>query len=266
MSFQTVSTTKRVLIIFDEFEKMVSNITKWQLRIEVSTSVPKPQEALLPEVFGALRKVMLHSQRFSFIISGVPKIKSSFEEYQARWFGLMSPLYIEPLGLEEAKNLMQPEGIPYKYSSEAVKEILFMTGYQPYLIQLVGKNIFTDMLLSGRDTVASKDVEDVIEKEILPNESYFINYYDLMGEDTDVLTAIALCHKKVGKRRRYVTINEISESLANLGSPKSKGVIAERLKEMERADRPLVQRSPSRADAYRIVIGILSRFLEDRGL
>lgn len=263
MSFQQATVGTRILIVFDEFEKLIANLRRWQDRYKESDIPPNPCTALVPEIFGALRKVMLHSQRFSFVVAGLPNVKSTFQDYEARWFALMVPIHIEPLGEDEAKALIQPPRIPYKVSSEAVSEIIYMSGYQPYLMQLVCWNLFNRIIESGRETAARMDVERVVEYDILSNEEYFADYRRLMGEDINILNAIALCHKKAGKRRRFVNLTEISEVLARAGNPIPKTLLTSRLKEMEKAERPLVQRSPRRSDAYMIVIGMLSRLLEE---
>jgi hypothetical protein len=255
--------TIRILVVFDEFEKLISNLRKSLERYREAEAPPDPREALIPEVFGTLRKAMLHSQRISFIVAGLPSIKMSFEDYEARWFGLMTPVFIKPLVESEAKDLIHPEGIPYDVSREATDEIIYMTGCQPYLIQLVCKDLFIEMSECGRQTATKLDVERVIERDILPNEEYFVDYKRLMGEDSIILRAIALCHKKAGRTRRYATINQISEVLAGFGNQLPATVLTDKLGKMQQAERPLVQRSPSRSDAYRIVIGMFSRILEE---
>ena len=263
MSFQQATVDTRILIVFDEFEKLIANLRRWQDRFKESDIPPNPCNALVPEIFGALRKVMLHSQRFSFVVAGLPNVKSTFQDYEARWFALMIPIHIEPLGEAEAKALIQPPRIPYKVSSEAVNEIIYMAGCQPYLMQLICWNLFNKIIESGRETATRMDVERVVEYDILSNEEYFADYRRLMGEDINILNAIAVCRKKAGKRRRFVTLTEISEVLARAGNPLPKTLLTSRLKEMENVERPLVQRSPSRSDGYMIVIGMLSIVLEE---
>jgi hypothetical protein len=255
--------TLRILLVIDEFEKLVSNLNKWTVRIRESGEAPDPRSALVPEVFGALRKAMLHATRISFIVAGTPQIKSSLQDYESRWFGLMTPIILKPLDEDEAKKLILPEMIPYKVASEAVDEVIYMTGRQPYLIQLMCKHLFNFMLETGRETAAKRDIERIIEREILPFEAYFADYKRLVGEDGNIVGAISLVHKRLGGRRRFVTIHEISEALAKSGKTFSNGLLVERLKEMESAERPLVQRSPSRLDAFRIVIGMVGKLLEE---
>ena len=263
LSFSSAPGTLRILIVMDEFEKLINNLRKWQERIKNLSSPPDPRNALVPEVFGSLRKAMLHATRTSFIIAGLPQIRSSLQDYEARWFGLMTPIVLKPLDEEEAKKLIQPDQIPYKLSSEAIDEILYMTGRQPYLIQLICKNLFNDIIESGREAVARSDVEIIIKRDILPNEAFFADYKRLMGEDTHILKAISIIHKKFAKRRHFVNVDEISEILNKSGKGLPREQLTDQLKEMQKAERPLVERSPSRSDAYRIVIGLLGSILEE---
>jgi len=261
--FDSAKINKRILLVFDEFEKLVTNLRKWQNIIVKHDYPPSAKEALVPEVFGALRKIMLHSNTFSFLIAGLPVIKTSFQDYEARWFGLMSLINISPLLEDDVKRLINPDGLPYNVSAEASREVLYMSGGQPYLIQLICKNLFNEICRSGRETVAKLDVENTVEFHILPNEEFFADYYRLMGEDQFILKAMAVCHKKAGIKRRYITINEIHDNLVSKGLSLSKESLLKKLKQMEKADRPLVQRRQSRFDSYRIVIGLLSRLLEE---
>jgi hypothetical protein len=263
MSFSTAPGQIRILIIFDEFEKFVSNLTKWKDIQKKTDHPPDPRSSLVPEVLGALRKAMLHANRISFIISGLPAIKSSFQEYESRWFGLMTPMIIKPLDVDEAKKLIQPPGIPYTVSPEAMDEIIYMTGCQPYLIQLVCKNLFTYITETGRETVARHDVEKVVRQEILPNESYFSDYFRLIGEDDGILRAMALTHRKLGRGRRYIPLDSVLDLLNIGGGHYTRDGLSAKIAEMERAERPLLERNPTRSDSHRIVIGMISRLLED---
>ena len=176
----------------------------------------------------------------------------------------MTPVTIEPLTENEAKELIQLLGkIPYRVSSEATEVILRMTGRQPYLIQLICKSLFNAMILSGRETAARKDVEEILEQEILPHEPYFSDYRRLIGDDIDILRALAVARERLGHRRRFVAIDMIADQLRSIGHIIRRGELQSRLQQMEKAERPLVERNPSRGDSYRIVIGLLERLLED---
>jgi hypothetical protein len=255
---------KKILIIFDEFEKFLGNLNKWQEKQKQNNKFFSPSEALIPEVLGSLRKSMIHISSISYIISGLPSIKDSFKEYESRWFGLMTPIEIKPLNKKESKELILAPNIPYKISTEAINEIIYMSGMQPYLLQLICKNLFNFIITSGRETVTLTDVNNTIDREILPNEAYFTDYYKLMGNDEYLLHALSFCHKKVGSKRRFILENELMETLKNFGKKISENDLNEKLNEMTKSDRPLIERNPSKHGSYRIVIGMMGTLLEDK--
>lgn len=262
--FSQLPASKRILLLMDECEKLMANIDKWRERLTVSEGLADPRSALIPEVLGTLRKAMLHAERFSFVICGLPSIRDSIREYESRWFGLMTPIIIEPLTEGEAKELIQPASkIPYKVSLEATELILHMTGRQPYLIQLICKSLFNSMISSGRETAARTDVEEILEREILPYEPYFSDYRRLIGDDIEILRALAMARKRLGHRRRFVAIDMVADQLRGVGHYIQKSELQSRLRQMEKAERPLVERNPSRSDSYRIVIGLIERLLEE---
>lgn len=263
-SFSSAPGTRRVLVIFDECEKLIANIDYWTGIFKAKGTTPTPQTALLPESLGAIRKAMLHANRISFIICGLPTIKLSLHEYEARWFGLMSQVVIKPLDRDEAKLLIQPLGkVPYKVAPEAVEEIIYMTGCQPFLIQKVCSRLFVDMLASGRETAAKEDVTRIIERDILPEQEYLYAYRKLIGEDGYILKAIAVAHRRLGRRRRFIPLETILDYIGRTGYNVSRSELSSRLTDMERAERPLVERSQTSSDAYRIVIGALSLSIEE---
>jgi hypothetical protein len=265
-SLTSAKGNKKILLMLDECERLISNIEKWQIRLRESGPPYNPNECLLPEVFGTMRKAMLHANRVSFIVCGLPTIMGSFREYESRWFGLMEPIVIKPLDIEEAKQLIQPTKtpVPYKVSQEGTTHILYMSGRQPYLIQLICRKLFDYAITSGKETMSKKEIEEIIDTDILPHEGYFSDYESLIGDDRPILKAITIAHEKRGKRLQFAPIEDILDQLRLDGHQISRNQLLTRLKDMELSERPLVERSPSHSESYRIVIGLLSTLIQER--
>lgn len=263
-SFSDIEENRRVLVVFDECEKLLANLRKWKVRCADSNSSPNPREALVPEVLGAIRKAMQHAERISFVIAGVPEIMSSLQDYQERWFGLMNPIEIRPLEAEEARRLVQLKQLPYKVSSDATEEVLYLSGRQPYLIQLICRDLFDHMLLSGRETAARLDIDYIVDRYIIPRETYFTDYRKLIKEDEqEIIRGIASAQVRRNRRRKgYVSVEAIYEAVRSFGTECTRPWVVSKLKEMTKGDRPLVEEKQSR---YRIIIGLLSKILEQEG-
>ena len=264
-NLNAASQKHKVLLIFDEFEKLLSNLRYWSNEASRKQFEMTPLNSLVPEVLGSIRKCMLHNKQISFIISGLSTIKESFKDYESRMFGLMDLIEIRPLNEDDAKELVIRDDLPYLISNEALKHIMYMSGKQPFLLQLICKNLFTYMLDTGRSCVSKLDVDNVIDTEIIPNEEYFADYYRLIGNDFEYLMAIALCHQRLGKKRNYITLNEISDGILSLGSSVLEERLSKKLEDLSKTDRPLIERNPNKTKSYRIIIGMLGKILENKG-
>lgn len=174
--------TKRILIIFDEFEKLLANLKSWGERLSALPTPPSPEDALVPETLAALRKAMLHAPRVSFVVCGVSNIWNAFQSYDARMFGLMNPVVLQALDESSALKLINVVRW-YQLTERARMMLLRMSGRQPYLLQVLSEALFQHMKQSGRDVATATDVEEVIERKIMPNEAYLTDYMNLVGDD-----------------------------------------------------------------------------------
>jgi len=140
------------------------------------------------------------------------------------------------------------------------------SGLQPYLLQLLCNHLYATMISSGRDEATTIDVDEVIDRDIVPNQYSFTDYDRLiLDDDRPLLRAVALAQKAVVKRRRFVTSAEVVRELHRMGvESASADAVANRLRELVRTERPLVSESGDYKGNFRLVIGLLADHLVRR--
>lgn len=256
-STERLEGSKRILLIFDEFEKLLANLKSWGERQAGAPTPPSPESALVPETLAALRKAMLHAPRVSFVVCGVSHIWNEFQSYDARMFGLMNPVVLQALDESSALKLINVVKW-YQLTDRARKLLLRMSGRQPYLLQVLSEALFQHMKQSGRDVATATDVEEVIERKILPNEAYLTDYMNLVGDDALFFRSLAMAHRRVDSSRIFVPFEIIYKSLLDHGLHVSREQARQRLlDESRRTERPLIQQNPSNYEHFGLTIGLL---------
>lgn len=256
-STAVLSGNRKVLIIFDEFEKLLANLQLWGKRQAASSLPLRAESALVPETLAALRKAMLHAPRVSFVVSGVPRIWHEFQSYDARMFGLMNPLRLHALDESAALKLVNAAKL-YKLTEAAQQLLLRISGRQPFLLQVLCEQLFHHMKSSGRDAATTTDVELILAKSILPNEAYWTDYEKLLGDDRDLYRAIALAHRQVGPSRMYVPFELIYKLYTEHGPALSREAVRQRLlQEVKHDERPLIRQRPNHQTYFGLTIGLL---------
>ena len=100
LSFNSLRLGKRILLLLDEVDKVYAIIEAGRARAQ-SGSTPRPQEAVLPEVFGALRKCMMEHQCLNVVFAGLP-VSLRKISYEDRLFGLLDSVPVGPFTEEDA--------------------------------------------------------------------------------------------------------------------------------------------------------------------
>jgi hypothetical protein len=265
-SIRRLQLKKRVLLVMDEFDRLFTLIQQTEERQGREGRPLRPDEAIQREILGALRKAVMDGDVLALVMAGLPRLMR--QHYQDRFFGMLEDIHLGPISKRDADEIID-EGKPLKKTdTRARREIYDLTGLHPYLLQLVCHNLFVRMIYSGRDIVAPFDVEETINEKILPNESTFLDYRSLIGEDEEVLWGLSLALRDVKTRRAYASVREVADQLAGRGRQYTTAEIQERFERL-RADatvrtadeRPLVLRSPSNANKYRLAVGLIGEHL-----
>jgi hypothetical protein len=250
---------KRILLVMDELDWLFKLVALSSERQSRQVEPLKPQEAFQPEVLGALRKALLHCKALRMIFAGLPVLLQS--NYETRLFGLLDPVRVDRFSEAEANKV-----VDYARNSFTIpplsREFLFrMTGLQPYLLQVVCHYLFSRMIESGRDIVTPQDVEEVIEEEILANETYFTDYLTLIGHNGAVMHGLALAHRVVMRTRDFVSVKEVVQQMTGLGEEVTVEEVQVQLEGLCSSDRPLVRRASNNTSRFQLVIGMLGECL-----
>lgn len=269
-SIEEAALPKRTLVVIDECDRLLKLVEEGRERQLREGRPLTPQEAFQPEVFGALRRALMTTERFSLVLAGLPALVRS-AGYENRLFGLMSSLQLRPFSTEEATEVMDAAK-PFMEFSLAARNYAFRTtGLQPYLLQVLCDSLFHRMKDHGRDVVAPADVQEVIEEQLLPNESNLADYVSLIEEDWEILFGLAEALAAAPQSRRYVSVHEVGHALQQHGLEWSEPDIQEALGRLvpsvgdDVVDRPLVERAPNDRSRFRLVVGLLGEYLRETG-
>lgn len=251
---------KRLLLVMDEFDKIVSVARASEERQRTANRPLRPNETLQPEIFGSLRKLILTSRSVRVMIAGLPALLRLGHEN--RLFGLLTPVPTRSFSREEADRIIDVSKDCFSIQPSARESILRLTGMQPYLLQVLCHELFVYMLDSGRDSVTERDVHHVVEETILPHQTYFADYEKLIGpEQVPLLRAIARVHRDAPRSRLFASIGEIVRELRRSGENFTEDEVSAQLAELEAEDRPLVVRPDNSRTRFRLAIGLLGEFL-----
>jgi hypothetical protein len=265
-SLTALGMKKRILLVIDEFDRLLDLARATEERQRQEGRPLPPQESFQSQVFGALRKALLHCDALRMIFAGLPALLDS-TRYQDRLFGLLLPVQVKHFSENDASKVVDASAEAFQTSRAAREEIFRATGLQPYLLQVVCHHLFARMVDSGRDQATPLDVADVIEVDIVTKESYFSDYLSMVGTHQTLLRAVALAQREPAKRgRRFVGVKEIARELERLGYEWSSEEVQKTLDELRKSERPLVKRSPNRTDQYQLVIGMLGDRLIRKGV
>jgi hypothetical protein len=262
-SVNRIALQRRVLLILDEFDRLLELAQAGERRQAASSTPFTAHEVFQTEVFGALRKLLLTGGNVSLIIAGLPALLDT--GYRDRLFGLLLPVHIRSLRTEEARMILDASQNVMRFAPNAVDRIFLATGLQPYLLQLTCHFLFARLVQGGRETVTVADVDEVIDEDILPNESYFADYRSLVEDRMVELLRAMHRALKVTVNRRFVSVQEIAHELGRGASTVRLEELRATLDELSddtRQERPLVTRAPNAPGRYRLSIGMLGDHLE----
>ena len=277
-AFDSLTQTKRVLVILDEFEKVNGVLGETMKRAQRDGPL-RPDEAFLQEVIAALRKVMMRTDcRLQLILTGTPNVLDAIS-YDDRIYGSCLTVTIGRLNAEEAASLIDQKnkGDWFVVLPDARQRLIRASGLQPYLLQVCCGFLLDRMVASGRRVATTYDVNEVIKQDVLPKRNYFTDYTNLVREGQEdeghagrsLLLAVARAEQRLTERkstRQYVTVPEVRRQLQSIpdGESTLRGDLSEALRELSSdRDRPLLEENPSRKETYRCTIGLLGDYLRE---
>jgi len=258
---------KLILIGIDEFEHIVALAKIAAEKIERGDKDVGPSDVMQPQTLGALRKMLMKGGAIRLLLSGLPEVLAA-QKYDDRLFGLVHRVEVGPFLDTEANRVVAMADGYVAFPPKLRQQLYDVTGLQPYLLQLLCNSIYSHVSTSGRDEVTSEDLQEVIERDIVPHENYFKDYVALIRvEDRALLRALALAQKAVVTRRRFVTPGEVVHELWKSGESRANvHTVSQHLRALAEEERPLVAESGDNRGNFRLIIGLLSERLIARGI
>lgn len=233
---------RRLLIILDELDQLAENPVFG--RTAVAT----------------LREVILATRRTSFILAGAREILDRLTlTREDRLFKLALEVSLAPLPPSAARDLIQrPARRWYSMSDKAIDLIVRVTNRQPYLIQCVCHEVFQRAIREGLGHVAENYVEDILLREIVPRERFFVEFKSIAQDDDDYRILKAMALRQWGNQ--YVSITELGRDLG-MGSEEGRRKIQERLQTLASQAPEVIERHPIVRQRYRLKVGLFARHL-----
>jgi hypothetical protein len=241
----------------DEFDKLLAIVESGKKRGAASDKPLRPDEVLQPEVFGALRAMIMRGRSIRVLIAGLPRLLQRLG-YEERFFGLFEPVRVAGFTSDEAKTVIAFAQATMRLTEPAETRVIRASGGQPYLLQLICNSLFIHMIDEGRDVVTERDIVDVIERYILPNETYFADFVSLLDHrNLEIVKTVARLQRETPSRR-FVTLAEIENALAPTGIRTLD--LRTLVSELTSEDRPLLEQSKN--GHLRLTIGLIVDHLE----
>lgn len=173
-------TNKRILLTFDEYERMELGIKEGRIT---------------EEIFNKIRNIVQHRERIVVLFSGSHR----FEEMKTvNWSDYLintKMLEISFLDVEDARELVTHPvaGFNLQYEPGVVERILKLTHCQPYLLQALASDLVDSLNEEKRTTATDADLEIAIEETLISAQLYFAYIWteECSQAERDVLLALA---------------------------------------------------------------------------
>jgi hypothetical protein len=176
---------KRILLTFDEYERMEQGIK---------------EARITEEVFNKIRNIVQHRERIVVLFSGSHWLD---ELKTVRWSDYLinvKTLELSYLAAADARELITRPvaGFNLQYDPGVAERILELTHCQPYLLQALASDLVDYLNEENRTMATQADLEIAIEETLVSAQYYFANIWDeeCSEAERDVLLAMAADEEK----------------------------------------------------------------------
>ena len=169
---------KRILLTFDEYE-----------RLEAGLKTGK----LTTEILNQLRNIVQHRERIVVLFSG----SHNFEELRTiNWSDYLinvKTLELSFLPAEDARELLTQPVPELDYQPDAIEKILALTHCQPYLLQAIAFELVSSLNAQNKLEATTDDIEVAVQKVLTAAQAYFFYTWqeECSEEEKAVLRALA---------------------------------------------------------------------------
>jgi len=154
----TAIAPKRILLMLDEFDK---------LQVGIDNGVTSPQ---VPE---NIRNLLQTRPAVSAVLTGSRRLKRLREEYWSALFGFGHRIGLDPLDVDEVRQLVtRPVAGRLAFDEAAVLVIAELTARQPYLVQSLCARVFELAKRNGWRLIRREEVLDAVSRMVRDNEHF----------------------------------------------------------------------------------------------
>ena len=189
---------RRILINFDEFEKIGTAIQNGQISLRL---------------FDELRHLIQHYEQLGFLFSGV----QTLDELGPNWSSyFISVVPIEMLYLQanEAEELLLNPDPAFKlrYAPGIVEELLELTNCHPYCLQLLGASMVNQANFNRTDLITPELLQSSINEAFISGQPYFTNTWtEFTGTNPEEIVIGQELLLQVAKTDNLISINNPTE-------------------------------------------------------
>ncbi|MDB9346541.1 AAA family ATPase, partial [Nodularia spumigena] len=152
---------RRILLNLDEFEKIGTAIEKGQITLRL---------------LDQLRHLIQHYEQLGFLFSGVQTLEELGPNWSSYFISVVpiKMLYLEP---DEAKELLVNPDPAFKlrYAPGIVEELLKITNFHPYCLQLLGASMVNQANFNRTDLITPELLQASINEAFTSGQPYFTN-------------------------------------------------------------------------------------------
>ncbi|MBV9690775.1 MAG: AAA family ATPase, partial [Ktedonobacteraceae bacterium] len=209
-------------------------------------------------IFGYLRSLMQHRRGIHFLLAGTYNLEQFTTGYWSVFFNIAHHHQLSKLSKEAAHELItNPVEGALTYDPLAIEKIHYLTGDQPYLIQLICNVLVGHCNGYRKSYVTINDVNDV-QKDVMETGHILLSWIrdQTTAEQRVILSAVA---QESGDDGHYVSLTDIEVICRDNGLPYRKKEVSEILRRLERCDMIAI----SEGTRYRIPVGLTCRWLRE---
>jgi hypothetical protein len=188
----------RILINFDEFEKIGTAIQNGQISLRL---------------FDELRHLIQHYEQLGFLFSGVQTLDELGPNWSSYFISVVpiEMLYLQPNEAEEL--LLNPDpAFKLRYAPGIVEELLELTNCHPYCLQLLGASMVNQANFNRTDLITPELLQSSINEAFISGQPYFTNTWtEFTGTNPEEIVIGQELLLQVAKTDNLISINTPTE-------------------------------------------------------
>ena len=189
---------RRILINFDEFEKIGTAIQNGQISLRL---------------FDQLRHLIQHYEQLGFLFSGVQTLDELGPNWSSYFISVVpiEMLYLQPNEAEEL--LLNPDpAFKLRYAPGIVETVLELTNCHPYCLQLLGASMVNQANFNSTDLITPELLQSSINEAFISGQPYFTNTWkEFTGTNPEEIAIGQELLLQVAKTDNLISINNPTE-------------------------------------------------------